>query len=241
MCDVYVSKKLAFLPYKKNRELGSFILIDRLTNETVAAGMIIHSLRRATNIHAQQMFINPGMRSAIKQQQSCVVWLTGISGAGKSTIANILEKKLHETGKHTTLLDGDNLRLGLSKDLGFSTQDRIENIRRAAEVSKLMKDSGLIVLVALISPFKAERDMAKQIIGDRFFEIFIDTELKVAEARDPKDLYRKARTGCIHNFTGINSPYEIPLNPDLILKTKDYSAALLADQVINLLNDQDIL
>ncbi|MBP9691976.1 MAG: sulfate adenylyltransferase subunit CysN [Alphaproteobacteria bacterium] len=242
VCDIALNKLVAFTSYTFNKELGSFILIDRMTHETVAAGMITHALRRSTNIHRQHSNINEAARSFIKQQKPYVLWLTGLSGGGKSTIANLVEEKLNAMGKHTMLLDGDNLRLGLNKDLGFTDSDRIENIRRVAEVSKLMADAGLIILVSLISPFKAEREMAKELIGkQKFVEIFVDTPLAEAEARDIKGLYKKAHAGEIPNFTGIGSPYEPPEVPDIKLDTMNYSSHELADYIISFLLEKGYL
>lgn len=236
-CTVYLDRQLSFLPYKQNKILGSFIIINPLTNETIAMGMIHYALRRSQNIFEEKMVVDRSARAELKQQKPCVLWMTGLSGAGKSTIANILEQKLHASHKHTITLDGDNVRHGLNKDLGFSDTDRAENIRRIAEVSKLMLDAGLITIVSFISPFRAERQLAREIIGeDNFIEVFIDTPLSVAEERDVKGLYKKARKGEIPNFTGIGSPYEAPENPDLVLKTTEHSAEELAELVIAFLS-----
>jgi bifunctional enzyme CysN/CysC len=241
VCEIFLNKFVVFEEYITNKEMGSFILIDRVTHETVAAGMIIHALRRSANIHEQPLSISLSARALIKQQKACILWMTGLSGAGKSTIANMVEEKLNIMNKHTMILDGDNVRLGLNKDLGFTEQDRIENIRRVAEVSKLMADAGLIVLVSLISPFEAEREMARNIIGNQqFIEIFVDTDLATAEIRDVKGLYKKARAGEIPNFTGINSPYEPPSSPDIILDTK-YSSEQLTDKIIYFLKERGFL
>jgi bifunctional enzyme CysN/CysC len=191
--------------------MGGFIIIDRLTNGTVGAGLLHFALRRSQNVHWQALDIDRDAHARLKGHQPCVVWFTGLSGAGKSTIANAVEKKLHALGVHTTMLDGDNVRHGLNKDLGFTEQDRVENIRRVAEVSKLMVDAGLVVLVSFISPFRAERQMARDLVGDgEFCEVHVDTPLAVAEERDEKGLYAKARRGELTNFTGIDSPYEPP-------------------------------
>lgn len=239
ICEIALDRPLAFESYRENRSLGSFILIDRMTNETVAAGMINHALRRATNVHLHASSVDKSTRSAAKGQKPCVLWMTGLSGSGKSTIANIVETKLTAMGLHTMLLDGDNLRHGLNRDLGFTDHDRAENIRRVAEVSKLMTDAGLIVLAAFISPFRAERETAKRLIGEaEFIEIFVDTPLVVAEERDVKGLYRKARTGEIPNFTGIGSPYEIPDTPNIHLKTVEYSAEEAADKIVTFLQER---
>ncbi|MCS5596927.1 MAG: sulfate adenylyltransferase subunit CysN [Alphaproteobacteria bacterium] len=241
-CTLFLDRPLSFQPYKDNRTLGSFILINPITNETVAMGMIDHDMRRAHNIFEENMAIDRAKRSEIKNQKPCVIWMTGLSGAGKSTIANVLEQKLYSKYKHTITLDGDNVRHGLNKDLGFSDTDRAENIRRIAEVSKLMLDAGMIAIVSFISPFRAERDMARDIIGtENFIEAFINTPLQVAEERDVKGLYKKARSGEIPNFTGIGSPYEAPTNPELDLKTVENSAEDLADQIIAYLEKNDYL
>ncbi|WP_131783502.1 sulfate adenylyltransferase subunit CysN [Legionella gresilensis] len=235
-CDIALDRPIAFEPYKINRELGGFILIDRITNATVAAGLIHFALRRSTNIHPQHLLVNKIMRSEIKQQKPLVLWFTGLSGAGKSTIANLVEYHLNALGKHTMLLDGDNIRLGLNRDLGFTETDRAENIRRVAEVAKLMTEAGLITLVSFISPFAAERKMARQLIGEtQFLEIFVDAPLAVIEARDVKGLYKKAKAGKIKNFTGIDSRYEIPEKPDLTINTANQTPAEAAEQVIQLL------
>lgn len=235
VCNVQIDRPIAFDPYKSNRDMGGFILIDRLTNATVAAGMLHFALRRARNIHMQHLDISKRERAAIKGQTPCVVWFTGLSGSGKSTIANELEKRLHAQGLHTYLLDGDNVRHGLNKDLGFTDADRVENIRRVAEVAKLMVDAGLIVITAFISPFRDERDMARKLFGDgEFIEVFVDTPLEVAEQRDPKGLYKKARAGDLKNFTGVDSPYEVPESPSLHLHTVDETPAALAEEVMRL-------
>ena len=214
--EVALSESIAFDPYSENRETGAFILIDRLTDATVACGMIDHALRRATNVHAHAGAVTPAVRAAQKGQKASVVWLTGLSGSGKSTIADLVEQKLVARGRHTFLLDGDNVRHGLNRDLGFTDADRVENIRRVAEVAKLMADAGLIVLVSFISPFRAERATARELVGaEAFVEVFVDTPLAVCEARDVKGLYAKARAGSIPNFTGISAPYEPPETPDL--------------------------
>jgi bifunctional enzyme CysN/CysC len=239
---LYLDRLLSFMPYKQNKALGSYILINPLSNETVAMGMITHSMRRAHNVFEENMVITREARSEIKHQKPCAIWMTGLSGAGKSTIANVLEQKLHAKHKHTITLDGDNVRHGLNKDLGFSDTDRAENIRRISEVSKLMLDAGMITVVSFISPFRAERLLARDIIGDdNFIEVYIDTPLSVAEKRDVKGLYKKARSGEIPNFTGIGSPYEAPENPEISLDTEKYSAAELADQVILYLEKHEYL
>ncbi len=214
-----MSKPLVFDAYSKNSTLGGFILVDKFTHATVAGGMIRHNLRRAQNVHRQALSISREDREHLNGHKGKVIWFTGLSGSGKSTIANALEKELHAQGKRTYILDGDNIRQGLNKDLGFTDADRVENIRRVAEVAKLMMDAGLIVMTAFISPFRAEREMARELIGtDNFVEVFVDTPLDVCEQRDPKGLYKKARSGQLPNMTGINSPYEPPLNPDYVLQ-----------------------
>jgi bifunctional enzyme CysN/CysC len=217
----------------ENRDTGSFILIDRLNNNTVGAGMLDFALRRAHNIHLQHTDIDKAARATLKGQKPCVLWLTGLSGSGKSTVANLVEKKLHAMGHHTYLLDGDNVRHGLNRDLGFTEEDRVENIRRVAEVTKLMVDAGLIVLTAFISPYRAERRMARQLLQEgEFIEVFMDTPLEVAEARDPKGLYKKARRGELKNFTGIDSPYEAPEAPEFSVNTAETSPEKAADELI---------
>ena len=241
-CNLSVSRPLVFDPYGDNAETGSFILIDRFTNATVAAGMIEFGLRRATNIQWQELSIDKGARAGLKGQKPCVLWFTGLSGSGKSTIANLLEKRLHAIGRHTYVLDGDNVRHGLNKDLGFTDADRVENIRRVAETAKLFVEAGLIVMVSFISPFRSERRMARELFQDgEFIEVFVDTPLEVCEARDPKGLYRKARAGLITHFTGIDSDYEVPDEPELALKTKDTNAELLTDAVLDELRRRHVL
>ncbi len=233
---------IAFDPYKENRDTGGFILIDRLSNNTVAAGMLDFALRRAHNIHIQALDVNKGARSLLKGQQPCVLWFTGLSGAGKSTIANLLEKKLHALGRHTYLLDGDNVRHGLNKDLGFTDVDRVENIRRIAEVAKLMVDAGLIVITAFISPFRAERRMARELMAQgEFIEVFVDTPLSLAEERDPKGLYRKARHGELMHFTGIDSPYEEPEHADIRVETARLAPDAAADLILRELAKRGII
>ncbi len=235
-CNLSLDEPVAFAPYAQNRALGGFILIDRQTNATVAAGTLDFALRRAGNVHWQHLDVDKAARARIKGQQPRVLWFTGLSGAGKSTVANQVEKRLHAQGVHTFLLDGDNVRHGLNRDLGFTDEDRVENIRRVAEVARLMADAGLVVLVSFISPFRAERQMARERFEDgEFIEVFVDVPLEVAEARDVKGLYRKARAGQIPNFTGIDSPYEAPENPELHLRADTDSVPAMVEQVLQAL------
>ena len=221
---VSLNKNVPFMSYQENKNMGSMIIIDPISNQTIGVGMINFALRRAQNIHLQSLSITKELREKINGHKGQVLWLTGLSGSGKSTIANALEKQLYAEGKKTYVLDGDNIRHGLNKDLGFTDKDRVENIRRVAEVAKLMCDAGLIVITAFISPFRTEREMARSLFqSDEFKEIFISTPLKIAEQRDPKGLYKKARSGEIPNFTGINSPYEKPIKPELIIDTSKTS------------------
>lgn len=220
VCNVSLDRAVPFDPYTANRDTGGFILVDRIENHTLAAGLIHFALRRAHNIHVQALDVDKAARAAAKAQKPCVIWFTGLSGAGKSTLANALERHLHALGRHTYLLDGDNVRHGLNRDLGFTEADRVENIRRVAEVAKLMVDAGLIVITAFISPFRAERRLARSLMGEgEFIEVFVDVPLEVAESRDPKGLYRKARRGELFNFTGIDSPYEAPEEPEIVVHT----------------------
>ncbi|WP_448676366.1 sulfate adenylyltransferase subunit CysN [Delftia acidovorans] len=224
VCNLALSRPVAFDSYHNSRTFGAFILVDRFSNSTVAAGLIHHSLRRAQNVHRQALSIKRQDRERLNGHEGKVIWFTGLSGSGKSTIANALEKELHVQGKRTYILDGDNIRQGLSKDLGFTDADRVENIRRIAEVSKLMMDAGLIVITAFISPFRAERQMARELVGDsNFIEAFINTPLEICEKRDPKGLYKKARNGQLPNMTGINSPYEAPDTPSIEIDTTTMS------------------
>jgi len=237
VCEVTTDRPIVFEPYADSRTLGGFILIDKLTNATVAAGTIHFSLRRAQNVHWQALEVSREAHAALKGQAPALLWFTGLSGSGKSTIANLVEKKLHAAGRHTFLLDGDNVRHGLNKDLGFTEADRIENIRRVGEVAKLMTDAGLIVLTAFISPFRAEREMVRAMLPEgEFLEVFVDTPLDVAESRDVKGLYRKAREGQLKNFTGIDSPYERPESPDIRIDTTrmnaEEAAELIAERLL---------
>ena len=238
VCNISFDRPVAFDAYKENRDMGGFVIIDRMTNTTVGAGMIDFALRRADNVHWQAIEVNKDAHAAMKGQKPGVVWFTGLSGSGKSTIANIVERKLHQMGRHTYMLDGDNVRHGLNRDLGFTEEDRVENIRRVAEVSGLMVDAGLIVLVSFISPFRAERRLARERLAEgEFIEVFVDTPIEVAEQRDPKGLYKKARQGELKNFTGIDSPYERPENPEIRIDSTVTSAEEAADIVIAYLRD----
>jgi bifunctional enzyme CysN/CysC len=236
VANIGLDRPIAFDPYAANRDTGGFILIDRMSNATVGAGMIHFALRRAHNIHMQAVDVSKAVRARLMGQQPCVLWFTGLSGSGKSTVANLVEKKLAALGRHTYLLDGDNVRHGLNKDLGFTQADRVENIRRIAEVAKLMVDAGLIVLTAFISPFRAERRLARGLLAEgEFLEVFVDVPLAVAESRDPKGLYAKARRGELKNFTGIDSPYEPPEEAELRLDTAALDPEVAAERVVALL------
>ncbi len=233
VCNIALDREIAFDAYKDNRRMGGFIIIDRMTNETVGMGLINFALRRASNIHKQSLDVSKDVSASMKGQKPVILWFTGLSGAGKSTVANIVEKRLTHMGKHTYTLDGDNVRHGLNHDLGFTDADRVENIRRVGEVSKLMIDAGLIVLVSFISPFRAERRIVRQMVEDgEFWEVFVDAPLEVAERRDVKGLYKKARAGEIKNFTGIDSPYEPPEDPELHIETHKLSPDEAADLVL---------
>ena len=233
---------MAFDPYSENRKTGAFIVIDRFTNRTVGAGMIAFALRRGSNIHRQPLLVGKADRAALKRQKPVVVWFTGLSGAGKSTIANIVEQKLNIAGYHTMMLDGDNVRHGLNRDLGFTEPDRVENIRRVGEVAKLILESGLIVLCSFISPYRAEREMVRRLVADgEFIEVFVDTPLQDCIQRDPKGLYAKVKAGKIKNFTGIDAPYEVPDQPEIQLQTRDRSAEELANIVVSALRERKIV
>lgn len=232
-CNVSTARPIAFDPYHKIRDMGAFILIDRFTNQTVGAGMIEFGLRRASNIHHHAMDVTKEARAQIKGQKPAILWFTGLSGAGKSTVANLVERKLSQAGHHTYSLDGDNIRHGLNRDLGFTDEDRVENVRRIGEVGKLFVDAGLIVTCSFISPFRSERQMVRELVdGDEFIEVFIDAPLEVCMERDPKGLYKKAKAGEIKNFTGFDSPYEVPESPELHIQTEDLGAEEAADKVI---------
>jgi bifunctional enzyme CysN/CysC len=233
VANIWTARPIAFEPYEASRALGGFILIDRITATTVAAGMIHFALRRSENVHEQALDVTPALRAGLKQQRPKLLWFTGLSGAGKSTIANLVEAKLHARGRHTFLLDGDNVRLGLNRDLGFTAADRVENIRRAGEAAKLMLDAGLIVLTAFISPFRAERAMVRALVpAGTFIEIFVDTPLAEAERRDTKGLYQKARAGQLANFTGVDSPYEAPEAAEIRIDTMTMDAEAAADLIV---------
>ncbi len=241
VCNVNFDRVVPYDSYRANRETGGFIVIDRLTNSTVGAGLIHFALRRSDNVHRQLVEVDKRRRTTLATHKPCVLWFTGLSGSGKSTIANLTEQRLHSLRCRTYLLDGDNVRLGLNKDLGFTDADRVENIRRVAEVSRLMVDAGLIVLVAFISPFKAERDMARALMEpDEFIEVHVDTPLAVAESRDPKGLYKKARQGTLTNFTGIDSPYEPPERPEFRIDTTVTPATVAAESLVEFLAERGI-
>ncbi|WP_292269242.1 sulfate adenylyltransferase subunit CysN [Mesorhizobium sp.] len=241
VCNLSTRAPIAFDPFAENRTTGAFILIDRISNATVGAGMILHSLRRAENIHWQSLDVGKRGRSDLKNQRPAVFWFTGLSGSGKSTIANLFERKLFASGRHTYILDGDNVRHGLNRDLGFTDADRVENIRRVAEVAKLMADAGLIVIVSFISPFSAERRMARELMGEgEFVEVFVDTPFEECARRDPKGLYARALSGEIKNFTGVDSPYETPENPEIHLKTLGRTPEEMAEALEHWLTERDV-
>ena len=242
LCDLALAEPVAFDAYERVRDTGSFILIDRYTNATVGAGMVRFALRRAANIHLQALDVDKAARARLKGQRPVVLWFTGLSGSGKSTVANLVEKALHARCRHTQLLDGDNVRHGLNRDLSFSEADRVENIRRIGEVAKLFVDSGTIVLVSFISPYRAERRMARELVEDgEFIEIFVDTPLEVCKARDVKGLYAKAERGEIKNFTGISAPYEAPENPEITVNTAEDDAEALAERIVAHLEERGYL
>jgi bifunctional enzyme CysN/CysC len=233
---------VVFDPYEVNRETGAFIIVDRYSNETVGAGMIAFALRRATNIHPEHLAIEKQARARLKHQRPCIVWFTGLSASGKSTIAKIVEGELHREGHHTYMLDGDNVRHGLNRDLGFTDADRVENVRRVGEVAKLFVDAGLIVLCAFISPFRAERRMVRDLVGDgEFIEVFVDTPIEECRRRDPKGLYAKADSGALKNFTGVDSPYEAPEHADVVLQTARHDPDGLARMVVEHLRAAGLL
>ena len=240
-CNVSAASPVAFDAYAENRKTGAFIIIDRYSNRTVGAGMIAFGLRRATNIHWQALLVGKAERAALKHQRPAIVWFTGLSGAGKSTIANLVEQQLCAAGHHTMLLDGDNVRHGLNRDLGFTEADRVENIRRVGEVAKLMLDSGLIVLCSFISPYRAERDMVRALVEDgEFIEVYVDTPLTACIERDPKGLYAKATAGLLKNFTGVDAPYEPPAAPEVHLQTQDTTPDVLAGRVMAALRERGV-
>jgi len=242
VCGIELGRPVVFEPFSENHDLGGFTLVDRITNAIVGAGMLHFALRRSQNVHWQALDLNKSARAEIKGQKPCVVWFTGLSGGGKSTIANVLEKRLYAFGCHTYLLDGDNVRHGLNKDLGFTDADRVENIRRVAEVSRLMVDAGLIVLISFISPFRAERRMARELLETtEFVEVFVDTPLAVAEQRDPKGLYKKARRGELKNFTGVDSPYEAPEHAEVRVDTTRVTPEQAADLILQQLQRAGIV
>jgi len=239
LCNFALSIPIVIDAYADNTVTGSFTVLDEETGELLASGFVVHGLSRATNVRRQRLDVGKNIRSTIKQQKPCVLWLTGLSGSGKSTIANLVEKKLLAAARHTYLLDGDNIRQGLNRDLGFTDADRVENIRRVAETAKLMVDAGLIVITSFISPFRAERSMARNLFeSGEFFEVFVDTPFHVCEQRDPKGLYRKARAGAIKNFTGLDSPYEEPADADIHLRTTEEEAEAAAARVVAYLEKQ---
>ena len=231
-CEISVGSKIVFDEFTDNKDLGSLILIDRITNMTSACGVVVHEMKKDNNLTWHDMDITKELREGQLNQKALTIWMTGLSGSGKSTIANALEKKLFSMGKHTMILDGDNVRMGLNKNLGFGEKDRIENIRRIAEVSKLMNDAGLIVLTAFISPYRKDRRRAKEIVGDNFIEVYVSTSLEECERRDVKGLYKAAREGKIFDFTGISSPYEKPEHPDIIVGEEGQSIDECVDCIL---------
>jgi len=242
VCALELDRRIAFDPYAENRETGSFILVDRITNDTLAAGLLHFALRRSDNVHWQAIDVDKSARSALSNQKPCIVWMTGLSGAGKSTIANLVERRLHGLGHHTYLLDGDNVRHGLNKDLGFTDADRVENVRRVGEVAKLMVDAGLIVIASFISPFRSERRSVRELVdAGEFIEVFVDAPLEVVEARDPKGLYKKARRGELKNFTGIDSPYEAPEHAEVRVDTDVLTPEEAAGAVIEAMESAGVI
>jgi bifunctional enzyme CysN/CysC len=240
--NLSVTQPVAFDAYRENRDMGGFILIDRFSNATVGAGMIDFGLRRATNVHWQALDVSKASRADLKGQKPVILWFTGLSGSGKSTIANLVERALFAEGKHTYMLDGDNVRHGLNRDLGFTDADRVENIRRVAEAAKLFVEAGTIVLVSFISPFRSERRMARELVEQgEFVEIFVDTPIEICMQRDPKGLYQKAKAGAIKNFTGIDSPYEAPEQPELTIKTEAAEPAAHAAAIVAYLKEAGYL
>jgi bifunctional enzyme CysN/CysC len=236
VCRLSLDRAIPFDEYTANRETGGFVLIDRLSNRTAGAGMIRSALRKASDIHVQAYDVDKAWRASMKRQKPCVLWFTGLSGSGKSTIANRVERKLAARGQHTYILDGDNVRHGLNRDLGFSPEDRVENLRRVAEVAKLMVDAGLIVITAFISPYRADRDAARALFAPgEFLEVFVDAPLAVAEGRDPKGLYKRARAGQLKSFTGVDAPYEVPSASEVRIDSENTSIEAAADQVIAVL------
>lgn len=241
-CELSLTDNIAFDPYEQTRSMGCFVIVDRITNQTVGCGMLRHSLDSATNVHWHALDVDKSARSKAKEQKPAVLWFTGLSGSGKSTIANLVEKKLFSRGNHTYILDGDNVRHGLNKDLGFTAEDRIENIRRISEVANLMADAGLITLSCFISPFRKDREQARELCGaNSFIEVFIDTSFEECEKRDPKGLYKKARKGQIKNFTGLDSPYEAPENPEIHIKTTEQSPEKIASDIVDYLDREGYL
>jgi bifunctional enzyme CysN/CysC len=242
LCNVATATPVAFDAYADNRDTGAFVLIDRFTNATAGAGMITFGLRRATNIHRQSLLVDKSSRVRLNGHRPAILWFTGLSGSGKSSIANIVERELHMRGAHTYMLDGDNVRHGLNRDLGFTDADRVENIRRVGEVAKLFVDAGMIVICSFISPFRAERRMVRELVAtEEFLEIFVDTPLEECMRRDPKGLYARAKEGKIKNFTGIDSPYETPENPEITVTTHDVSADEAAQRVLDALRQRTVI
>lgn len=236
LCNLSTAQRVAMDPYAQNRLTGAFILVDRFTNRTAGCGMINFALRRATNVHHEHFLVDKAARAGALGQKPMVVWFTGLSGSGKSTVAKLVEQALHQAGRHTYSLDGDNLRHGLNRDLGFTDQDRVENIRRVGEVAKLMVDAGLIVLASFISPFRAERQMVREMLGQgEFLEVFVDTPIEICMERDVKGLYAKAQRGEISNFTGVSSPYERPGTADIVLDGGNATAAVMVQQVLDVI------